>query len=99
MLAFAFIVAEENYKYVDPVTYAINDASIFREYCKRTLGIPVENIKLEKDVTKGELLRSLGKLKKLVNEVNQSEDVKIIFYYAGHGIPGHKKTLNPTLTL
>lgn len=84
---YALIVAEEKYKYVDPVPYAINDASVFMEYCKKTFGIPEEHIVFAENITKGELLRSLKKLKTLVNLDNQKDDTKIVFYYAGHGIP------------
>lgn len=82
---FAVIIANENYQDVAKVTNALNDGTIFAEYCKKTLGIPQNNIRLVTDAT-------LNNIKRELNWINQVMDVyhgeaSIIFYYAGHGIP------------
>lgn len=85
---YAMIVAEENYRNETSVPYAINDGTLFMEYCIKTLGIPENNIIFKKDITKSEFNYNLRRLKNLVNQKNNHDEVKIIFYYAGHGIPG-----------
>ena len=63
----------------------MNDGTIFAEYCRKTLGIPQNNIRLVADAT-------LNNIKRELNWINQVMDVyhgeaSVIFYYAGHGIP------------
>ena len=41
---FAVIIGNENYHSVAKVPYAVNDAKVFAEYCKKTLGLPDENV-------------------------------------------------------
>ena len=48
---FAVIIANENYTLLAAVPYALNDGSIFSEYCHLTLGIPRKNIHFVKDAT------------------------------------------------
>lgn len=82
---FAVIIANENYAQVANVPYAINDGGIFKEYCQRTLGIPEENIHFVADATLGEFQHQIDWLRQVM-EVYK-EEAKVIFYYAGHGIP------------
>ena len=82
---FAFIVGNENYLDAIKVPFANNDASIFAEYCKRTLGLPKENVKVYKDATFGVLVNVVSTIKKIAKAYE--EKLNIIFYYSGHGIP------------
>lgn len=84
---YALIISEENYRREETVPFAINDGRLFKEYCIKTLGIPQKNIKFEKDITKNEFNYYLQALKNLANLNEHPEKVKIIFYYAGHGVP------------
>ena len=43
---YALIIGNQNYRFTTNVPYAIHDARVFAEYCKKTLGIPTENIHL-----------------------------------------------------
>ena len=96
---YALIIGNQNYRFVSNVPFAKNDASIFSEYCKNTLGIPAANIHLCQDATKHMILEQ---------EINDwlKEDIKdkaakkLIVYYAGHGVPDiqdhNKSYLLPT---
>ena len=82
---FAFIVGNENYLDAIKVPFANNDANIFAEYCKRTLGLPKENVKVYKDATFGVLVNVVSTIKKIAKAYEGK--LNIIFYYSGHGIP------------
>ncbi len=85
---FVVIISNENYskadEHISNVPFAINDGKIFHQYCLQTLGVSEENIRDEYDAT-------IGKMKRLVNWVSEISSVyqnlNIIFYYSGHGIP------------
>lgn len=82
---FVLIIANENYHDVAIVPNAINDGTVFAEYCEKTLGIPQSNIRYINDAT-------LNNIKRQISWICQVMDVyhgeaNIIFYYAGHGIP------------
>ena len=81
---FAVIIANEKYSLVPTVPMAGNDGKIFAEYCKKTLGLPDENILQYPDATYGEMLRAMKDIK---NIASAYPDIKVIFYYAGHGVP------------
>ena len=96
---YALIIGNENYRFVSNVPYAKNDATIFSEYCKNTLGIPASNIHLCIDATKSMILeQELNDW--LKEEITEKGDKKLIVYYAGHGVPdiqNHNKSyLLPT---
>ncbi len=82
---FVVIIANQMYKKVAPVEFALNDGRIFKEYCKRTLGIPVDNIHHVENATLNEIRAEVRWLKEVMEAYSGS--AKIIFYYAGHGIP------------
>ncbi len=82
---FAFIVGNENYLDAIKVPFANNDANIFAEYCKSTLGLPKENVKVYKDATFGVLVNAVSTIKKIAKAYEGK--LNIIFYYSGHGIP------------
>lgn len=91
---FAVIIANENYGKLSNVPFALNDGNTFALYCKRTLGIPEKNILQFNDATYGAMKAAFSDLR-LINDV-VGEDMKVIFYYAGHGAPDDA-TLDPYL--
>ena len=82
---FAVIIGNEKYDEESDVPYAENDATMFKEYCKQTLGISEKHIRLVTDA-------GYNDMRKAVNWLQQGLDSydgegSAIFYYAGHGIP------------
>ncbi len=67
------------------VEFARNDASIFRNYAVKTLGVNEMNAYLLKDATSGEICQKIDLISKLASK--SGEQAEIIFYYAGHGLP------------
>ncbi|MDE6396709.1 MAG: caspase family protein [Muribaculaceae bacterium] len=86
--SYALIIGNQNYRFVSDVPYAIHDARVFADYCKYTLGIPVENIHIAEDATKQMILEE--ELQDWVGSIPNPEDKKLIVYYAGHGVPDVK---------
>lgn len=82
---FAVIIGNENYQRVSKVDFAINDAKIFAAYCQKTLGMPLNNIRIYKDATYGSMMSALKDIKQIAEAYKG--DINIIFYYAGHGVP------------
>ena len=82
---FAVIIANEHYQDVAPVPFAINDGTIFAEYCKKSLGLPATNVHFVKDATFNNMKFEINWLKQVLDTHEGS--AKIIVYYAGHGIP------------
>ena len=89
---FALIVGNEDYSSYQPnlsseinVDFARNDASAFKEYSQKVLGIPETNILFLLDATSGQINQMLGKLN-LIAKYSQ-EQSELFFYYAGHGLP------------
>lgn len=82
---FAVIIANEHYDNVAGVPMALNDGSTFKTYCHKTLGMPEENIRYYPDASYGTMLRAMRDIRDIANAF--SGDIKIVFYYAGHGIP------------
>ena len=81
---FVLIIANENYKYVDKVDFAIHDGEVFKEYCVKTLGVPEGQVWFCQDATVGDMLNGIDKM---VRAMNKFENSKAIVYYCGHGIP------------
>ena len=82
---FAIIIANEEYQNDPDVDYAMRDGETFRKYCLQVLGIPSDNIRFQENAT-------LNNMRTMVNWVSNVAQVyggeaKILFYYAGHGIP------------
>ncbi len=82
---FAVIIANENYSMVSEVPMALNDGEIFSQYCKKTLGLPEDNVRLYKNASYGVMIRAMRDIKNIASAF--SGDIQVIFYYAGHGIP------------
>lgn len=89
---FAVIIANENYGKLVNVPFARNDGETFQRYCMRTLGIPQKNILFYPDASYGAIREALSDLR-MINEAVGGE-MKLIFYYAGHGAPDDA-TLEP----
>ena len=82
---FVVIIANQTYKKVAEVEFALNDGRFFNEYCKKTLGIPGDNIHHVENATLNEIRAEVRWLKEVMDAYAGSAN--IIFYYAGHGIP------------
>lgn len=82
---FALIIANENYQDVAQVPNALNDGSVFFEYCTKTLGVPESNVHLIKDATLNNIKREINLIKQITEAFKGQAN--LIVYYAGHGIP------------
>lgn len=82
---FAVIISNENYAMVSKVPMALNDGKTFSEYCKKTLGLPENNIRFYPDASFGVMIRALRDIRDIA--AAYSGDIHVLFYYAGHGIP------------
>ena len=96
---YALIIGNQNYRFVSPVPFAKNDATVFSEYCEQTLGIPSTNIHLVTDATKHMILE-LELNDWLKEDIKDKWAKQLIVYYAGHGVPDindhNKSYLLPT---
>lgn len=81
---FAVIIANEKYTLVPQVPMAGNDGRVFAEYCEKTLGLPKENILLYPEATFGKMIRAMKDIKEIAEAYNK---IRVIFFYAGHGVP------------
>lgn len=82
---FAVIIGNENYQKVAKVQFARNDARIFAQYCKLTLGLPEKNIRSYNDATYATLLSAVKDIKNIAQAYKGN--LNVLFYYAGHGVP------------
>lgn len=82
---FVVIIANENYQKEVKVKFATNDGKIFKEYCEKTLGIPSKNIHFAADATFGNMKSEIKWISDVIAAYNGQ--AKVIFYYAGHGMP------------
>ena len=82
---FVVIIANEDYQSVAKVPFALNDGEVFSQYCHKTLGIPQNHIKLVKNATLNNIKHEINWLTNVINAYKG--EAKVVFYYAGHGIP------------
>lgn len=82
---FAIIIANENYENEKDVEYAYNDGQAFREYCVKALGIPENQVHFRSNATINQMRFEVNWLKMIAKSYNG--EAKLIFYYAGHGMP------------
>ena len=89
---FALIIGNEDYSTFQTdlsnevdVAFAKNDATMFKEYAVKTLGVPEANAQLLLNGTAGQMRQALAKLNKLAEK--SAGQAELIFYYAGHGLP------------
>ena len=67
------------------VAYARDDASAFKAYAVKTLGIPERNITFLMDATSGVMRQGLTKMNLIAK--NSGGDAEVFVFYAGHGLP------------
>ncbi|MBL7105861.1 MAG: caspase family protein [Bacteroidales bacterium] len=67
------------------VEFARNDAKIFMEYAKNTMGIEEDNIYFMLDATAGRMRKQIDLVTDLIKKMGNNAE--LIFYYAGHGFP------------
>ena len=82
---FAVIISNENYQNEKKVDFANNDGWMFKEYCQKTLGIPAKNIHYRADATYNNIKHELNWIRQVAEAYNN--EAKVIFYFAGHGVP------------
>lgn len=82
---FAVVISNEKYQMEKAVQYAENDGKTFADYCKKTLGLPEKNVHFVTNATFNNIKHEIKWLQDVITVYNG--DAKIIFYYAGHGIP------------
>lgn len=81
---YCVVIANENYEEAPKVDCAINDGTVFAEYCRKTLGIPANQIRTYLDAGYTDVLRGV----RFLEDVQKfDKEAKLIFYYSGHGIP------------
>ncbi len=85
---YCVIIANEKYEDVPEVEYAERDGEVFREYCIKTLGIPEKQVKSFINASYTDVKRALNWIETMA-DISGAES-KVIFYYAGHGIPNEK---------
>ena len=81
---FVLIIANEKYYNVAPVPFALNDGTIFQQYCLNTLGIPSEQITFYSNATLNQIRSGVNWLQRITRAF---DNPNVIVYYAGHGIP------------
>jgi len=67
------------------VDYAVNDASTFKKYCLKTLGVKEDNMFFLTNATAGTMHQEIDLITKIINKVGRKAE--LIVYYAGHGYP------------
>lgn len=75
------------------VPFATEDATMFKEYCEKTLGVDARNISFLNNATSAKMNQEIDFITRLAARDPQAE---IIFYYAGHGLP-NENTKEPYL--
>lgn len=66
------------------VPFAAEDATMFKEYCEKTLGVEAKNISFLSNATAAKMNQEIDFITRLAANDPQAE---IVFYYAGHGFP------------
>lgn len=77
------IIGNQNYKNEKPISTAINDAQMVKEYCIRTLGVPENQVEMLTDRTTGEMLAAV---KGFVKTMSVNRGDHFMFFYFGHGM-------------
>lgn len=92
---FALIIGNENYQKYQTglqaeqnVAFAVHDALTFKEYCIKTLGVPVDNIIFKANAGVVQMQQSLNQMNAIIK--NMEGNAEVIVYYAGHGFPDQK---------
>lgn len=85
---YAIVIANENYKRVPNVPYAINDGKIFHKYLMSSFGVPEGNIEYLEDASLNDIKYALGNVTQRCQAFK--DQCSVIVYYAGHGVPDDK---------
>jgi hypothetical protein len=90
--SYALIIGNEDYTTFQPdlssevnVDFANNDATVFKTYCEKTLGIPTKHIKYYNNATGNGMTQGIDWLKGLAD--TEKGKAELIVYYSGHGMP------------
>lgn len=86
---FAVVIANESYNKEAGVPFAANDGKIFAEYCKKTIGLSNTHVHLSTNATLNDMKHEIRWLRQVME--TRKGEAKVIFYYAGHGIPDEKE--------
>ena len=89
---YALIIGNEDYQSMQRtlnseqnVPFAVNDATTFRDYAVKTLGVEQENITFLTNATAGQMAQQIDKVFKMLSKLGNKAE--LIVYYAGHGYP------------
>lgn len=82
---FALIIANENYRRLSSVPFALNDGEIIRKYFNLTLGIPERNIMIATDASGNDIKYYIDHISDICRTLGN--DASLLVYYAGHGVP------------
>ena len=89
---FALVIGNEDYASYQTsvgsevnVAYAINDASAFKDYCIKTLGVEERNVFFLTNATSASMYQNIDLVCKIAKAL--SGKAELIFFYAGHGLP------------
>lgn len=89
---YALIIGNEDYQSMQRtlnseqnVAFAVNDATVFRDYAIKTLGVEQENITFLTNATAGQMSQQIDKVCKMLSKLGNKAE--LIVYYAGHGYP------------
>jgi len=98
---YALIIGNEDYSSYQPnlgtevnVDFAKNDATIFKNYCIKMLGIPEKQVIFVTNATAALMNQKISQLNLLAK--NENGNAELIFYYSGHGLPD-EQTKEPYL--
>ena len=98
---FALIIGNEDYNSYQVglenevnVDFAVNDATVFKEYAIKVFGIQKDNILFLTNARAIEMDNAIFKIRNIIKALNGKAE--IIVYYAGHGFPD-EKTKEPYL--
>jgi len=89
---YAIIIGNEDYQSYQTglnseinVDFAQNDATVFKEYAIKTLGIPGDQIKFAVNIKSIEFKKYLDFISR--SAAIEKGNAELYFYYAGHGLP------------
>ena len=82
---YAVIIANENYKTLSKVPYAINDGEVLEKYLTSAVGLPKNHVKVYKNASVGSMAEAVNYMESLAKAFG--DKLNLIFYYAGHGVP------------
>jgi hypothetical protein len=89
---FALIIGNEDYNSYQVglgsevnVDFAVNDATVFKEYAHKVFGVPQDNIIFLTNARAIEMDNGISKMRQIIKALNGNAEV--LFFYAGHGFP------------